>query len=58
MEQEWETTSPNEDDQLPQDVVGPMIERELEIASSNEADLLPQGEADLMATSRDVPDDG
>ncbi|KAJ1654444.1 hypothetical protein IWQ61_005628 [Dispira simplex] len=58
MEQEWKITSPNEDDQLPQDEVETTTERELEITSSNEDDLLPQDEADLMATSQDIPDDG
>ncbi|KAJ1648999.1 hypothetical protein IWQ61_009776, partial [Dispira simplex] len=58
LEQEWKITSPNKDDQLPQDEAGSMVERELEITSSNEDDQLPQDEADLMTTSRDIPDDG
>ncbi|KAJ1649009.1 hypothetical protein IWQ61_009768, partial [Dispira simplex] len=57
MEQE-KITSPDKDDQLPQDEAGSMAERELDITSSNEDDQLPQGEADLMATSRDISDDG
>ncbi|KAJ1655086.1 hypothetical protein IWQ61_005095, partial [Dispira simplex] len=40
-------------------VVEPFIlEKKLEITSSNGGDQLPQDEADLMATSRDIPDDG
>ncbi|KAJ1642716.1 hypothetical protein IWQ61_010599, partial [Dispira simplex] len=50
LEQEWEITSPNEDNQLPQDEVETTTERELEITSSNEDNQLPQDEADLMAT--------
>ncbi|KAJ1642933.1 hypothetical protein IWQ61_010582, partial [Dispira simplex] len=55
--EEWTTTSPNKDDQLPQDEAGSTAERELEITPSNEDDQLLQGEADLLATSRDIPDD-
>ncbi|KAJ1654282.1 hypothetical protein IWQ61_005757 [Dispira simplex] len=58
VEQEWKTTSPNKDDQLPQDEAGSTAERELEITSSNEDDQLLQSEANLMATSQDIPDDG
>ncbi|KAJ1654495.1 hypothetical protein IWQ61_005580 [Dispira simplex] len=58
MEQEWKITSPDKDDQLPHDEAGPTAERELEITSPNEDDQLLQREADLMATSRDIPDDG
>ncbi|KAJ1644623.1 hypothetical protein IWQ61_010400, partial [Dispira simplex] len=54
----WKITSPDKDDQIPQDEAGSMAERELEITSSNEDDQLPQDEVDLMATSQDIPDDG
>ncbi|KAJ1651601.1 hypothetical protein IWQ61_007870, partial [Dispira simplex] len=57
LEQEWKITSPDKDDQLPQDEAKSMAERELEITSSNEDDQPLQIEADLMATSRDILDD-
>ncbi|KAJ1650225.1 hypothetical protein IWQ61_008915 [Dispira simplex] len=58
LEQEWKITSPDKDDQLPQDEAGSMAERELEIAFPNEDDQLLQREADSMATSQDILDDG